>query len=87
MDEAIYREILQTIHETGKVFERLPRTYADKDEEALRDHLILELEPRFAYSTTGETFNKQGKTDILIRHEKSNLFVAECKLERRQESL
>jgi hypothetical protein len=79
MDEAIYREILQTIHETGKVFERLPRTYADKDEEALRDHLILQLEPRFAYSTTGETFNKQGKTDILIRHEKSNLFVAECK--------
>ncbi len=79
IDEGIYKEILQVIHDTGKVFERLPRTYADKDEEALRDHLILQLEPRFDYSTTGETFNKQGKTDILIRHEKSNLFVAECK--------
>jgi len=79
LDEGIYQEILQTIHETGKVFERLPRTYADKDEEALRDHLILQLEPRFEYSTTGETFNKSGKTDILIRHEKSNIFVAECK--------
>jgi hypothetical protein len=79
LDAAIYNEILQTIDDTGKVFERLPRTYADKDEEALRDHLILQLEPRFEYSTTGETFNKSGKTDILIRHEKKNIFVAECK--------
>src|SRR6266496_2908189 len=79
LDEGIYQEILQTVHETGKVFERLPRTYADKDEEALRDHLILQLEPRFEYSSTGETFNKSGKTDILLRHEKSNIFVAECK--------
>jgi len=74
----IYQEILQVIHDTGKVFERLPSTYADKDEEALRDHFILQLEPRFEGSATGETFNKSGKTDILIRHEKSNVFVAEC---------
>jgi hypothetical protein len=61
------------------VFERLPSTYAGKDEESLRDHLILQLEPRFEYSSTGETFNKSGKTDILVRHQKSNIFVAECK--------
>ncbi len=79
LDETIYQEILKTIHETGKVFERLPSTYAGKDEESLRDHLILQLEPRFEYSSTGETFNKSGKTDILIRHQKSNIFVAECK--------
>lgn len=79
LDENIYQDILKVIHDTGKVFERLPRTYADKDEESLRDHLILQLEPQFAYSTTGETFNKSGKTDILIRHEKNNIFVAECK--------
>lgn len=78
IDDDIYQEILQVIHDTGKVFERLPNTYADKDEEALRDHFILQLEPRFEGSTTGETFNKSGKTDILIRHEKSNVFVAEC---------
>ena len=62
LDETIYQEILKTIHETGKVFERLPSTYAGKDEESLRDHLILQLEPRFEYSSTGETFNKSGKT-------------------------
>jgi len=74
----IYQEILKVIHDTGKVFERLPSTYADKDEEALRDQLILILEPHFEISTTGETFNKSGKTDILMRYETSNVFVAEC---------
>ena len=80
LDESIYQEILQTIHDTGRVFERLPSTYAGKDEETLRDHLILQLEPHFEWSsTTGETFNKSGKTDILIRYEKEIVFVAECK--------
>lgn len=79
VDEGIYHEILQTVYDMGKVFERLPSTYAGKSEEMLRDHLILQLEPRFEGSTTGETFNKSGKTDILIRYEKNNVFVAECK--------
>ncbi len=74
----IYQAILKVIHDTGKGFERLPDTYAGKDEEALRDHLILILEPHFEISTTGETFNKSGKTDILMRYETSNVFVAEC---------
>ena len=84
LDQAMYDEILQTIFDTGRVFERLPRTYADKDEETLRDHLILNLEPRFQISTTGETFNKTGKTDILMRYEGKNIFVAECKFWRGQ---
>lgn len=37
------------------------------------------LESHFVGSTTGETFNKSGKTDILLRYEKTNVFVAECK--------
>jgi len=79
LDQSVYQEILQTIYEMGKVFERHPSTYAGRGEEALRDYLILQLEPRFEGSTTGETFNKTGKTDILIRYEKRNIFVAECK--------
>lgn len=63
----------------GKQFERLPSTYAGKDEEHLRDHMLLILEPNFEGSATGETFNKKGKTDILLRHEGSNIFVAELK--------
>ena len=76
---SVYEDILQTIHDVGKTFERLPSTYSDKGEEALRDHLLLYLEPRYEGSATGETFNSTGKTDILIRHENSNAFIAECK--------
>jgi len=46
----------------------------------LRDELIVQLASQFAWaSTTGETFNRAGKTDILVRYEQENLFVAECK--------
>lgn len=79
LDAAIYQEILQVIHDVGKQFERMPSTYANKDEEDLRDHFLLVLEPRFEGSATGETFNKTGKTDILLRYEGSNVFIAECK--------
>lgn len=37
------------------------------------------LEPNFEGAATGETFNKTGKTDILLRHDGSNLFIGECK--------
>lgn len=71
-----YNFILKLIYDGGKVFERLPATYSNKDEESLRDHLILILTPHFEGSVTGETFNKSGKTDILLRYENTNIFVA-----------
>jgi hypothetical protein len=50
------------------------------EEEHLRDHILMVLDPNFEYgSATGETFNKKGKTDILLRHDSSVAFVAECK--------
>ena len=79
LPDSVYHAILQTIHDLGKQFERLPEIYSGKDEEALRDHILFFLEPSFEGSATGETFNKSGKTDILIRHENSNVFIAECK--------
>ncbi len=79
LDDAIYQQILVIIHDVGKQFERLPSTYSEKQEEDLRDHILLFLEPNFEGSATGETFNKRGKTDILLRHEGNNVFIAECK--------
>lgn len=79
LESSVYLSILQTIQDVGKQFERMPSTYAGKDEEQLRDHFLLILEPHFEGSATGETFNKSGKTDILLRYESSNVFVAECK--------
>ena len=81
LDQATYLEILQVIHDMGKVFETLPATYINKGEEDLRDHLLLQLAPRFKNegTMTGETFSKVGKTDILYRYNNSNVFLAECK--------
>ncbi len=77
--EPVYQDILQIIHDLGIGFERLPLTYLGKGEDDLRDYMLLFLGLHFEGSTTGETFNKSGKTDILIRHENSNAFIAECK--------
>ena len=78
LDDAEYQNILSIIHDTGVGMERLPSTYANKQEEDLRDYLLIPLCTHYP-SSTGETFNKKGKTDILIRHESANIFVAECK--------
>ena len=78
LDVSIYNDILKICHETGIEMERHPSIYFEKNEETLRDFFIMFLSPHFQ-SVTGETFNKIGKTDILIRHEKTNVFIAECK--------
>ena len=79
LDQTTYYDILQTIHDVGKVFERLPSTYSKRSEQDLRDLLLLYLEPRYEGSATGETFNSGGRADILIRYENHNVFIAECK--------
>ncbi len=79
LDIQVYNDILKIIYDFGKALERLPATYDQKNEEALRDHFLMQLGPWFEGAATGETFNKSGKTDILIRHENKNVFVAECK--------
>ena len=48
------------------------------DEEDLRMILLVALNGLYEGKATGETFNGQGKTDILIRHEDKNIFIAEC---------
>jgi len=86
LEESAYNDILHLIHDVGREFERLPSLYAGKEEEHLRDHFLMMLEPNFQGSATGETFNKTGKTDILLRYEGSNVFIAECKFWRGQKA-
>lgn len=79
----IYDDILKIIYELGKSMEKKPATYKKKDEEGLRDQFLLFLETRYESTTaTGETFNLDGKTDIILKYSKdnSNLFVAELKI-------
>lgn len=75
-----YTKILGCIHSVGKMFERLPSTYSNKDEEALRDHILVTLDTVVNGTATGESFNKRGKTDILVRGDGENEFVGECKI-------
>lgn len=78
----IYFDIINVINNAGKKMETKPSLYVGKDEEGLRDQFLFILEDRYEGTTaTGETFNKGGKTDILLKYAKdsSNLFIAECK--------
>lgn len=79
LEQATYEEILQNLHDWGKQFERMPSTYSNKEEEDLRDLFLVFVEPYFVGTATGETFNKSGKTDILLRYEGKNVFIAEFK--------
>ncbi|MEJ7578320.1 MAG: hypothetical protein WKF74_15095 [Pyrinomonadaceae bacterium] len=86
LGDTIYFDILQVINDYGKVFEQYPSTYSGKQEEELRNHFLLILQPKYKGAATGETFNKSGKTDILIKHENTTVFIAECKFWRGQKS-
>ena len=80
LDPENYIKILGVINDVGKNFERMPSVYKDKGENDLRDHILMVLDPNFEYgSASGETFNKEGKTDIQLRYDSSVVFIAECK--------
>lgn len=84
LDEAIYKDILDAIHAWARSLERTPRTADKLDEEELRDLLLGTLNGYWQGAAGGELFNGNGKTDILIRHEDRNVFIAECKIWRGQ---
>ena len=69
------------------VMERNPNSFAGMDEETLRDHILVQLNGSFEGKATGETFNGEGKTDILIREQGRNLFIGECKFWKGAKSL
>ena len=74
-----YEHILRTIHDVAQSMERTPDSFASMGEEQIRDNLLTHLNGHYPGQATGETFNVSGKTDILIRRENQNLFIAECK--------
>ncbi len=79
LEEKEYQYILEIIHGMSQVIERNPGAFATLDEESIRTHFLLQLNGHYKGSATGETFNASGKTDILIRVNDKNIFIAECK--------
>lgn len=79
LDEADYQHVLNIMDNMTKVMERSPHTFHKMGEEDIRQHFLVQLNGQYEGQATGETFNSQGKTDILIRSEGRNIFIAECK--------
>lgn len=81
MSDEMYEDVVTVLSQAGRGMERKRSLYRGKEEEDLRDQFLLFLETRYTATTgTSETFNKAGKTDILLKYQDgSNLFVAECK--------
>ncbi len=86
LDESNYQHILSVMDNMTKVMERSPQTFAKMDEEDIREHFLVQLNGQYEGQATGETFNAHGKTDILVRSEGRNIFIAECKIWRGQTS-
>jgi hypothetical protein len=80
IEEAEYQNILRIIENMSFVMERNPRVFSAAPEETIRDHYLVQLNGQYEGSATGETFNGQGHTDILVREGSDNLFIAECKI-------
>lgn len=74
-----YEQALKIMQDMALVMERSPAAFRSMDEEALRQHFLVQLNGQFEGRATGETFNMTGKTDILLREGDRNVFIAECK--------
>ena len=74
-----YEHILSVLSNMVMVMERSPRAFKCMGEEDLRTHFLVHLNGHYKGQATGETFNYEGKTDILIRADARNIFIAECK--------
>src|SRR6266496_6830368 len=80
LDEKEYEHILSIIRSMVHVIERSPKAFRDMGEEDLRSHFLVQLNGQYQGRASGETFNYEGKTDILIREGDRNVFIAECKI-------
>jgi hypothetical protein len=76
---ADYEHILSVLQNMVQVMELSPSAFTSMDEESIRSHFLVQLNGHYDGQATGETFNYQGKTDILIRSDGKNIFIGECK--------
>lgn len=74
-----YEEILRIMKNMTRVMEYSPHAFVKMGEEDLRTHFLVQLNGAYEGQATGETFNFEGRTDILIRVDGRNIFIAECK--------
>ncbi|KQQ37365.1 hypothetical protein ASG19_08910 [Rhizobium sp. Leaf306] len=74
-----YEHILSVLENMVGVMEQSPGAFREIDEESLRTHFLVQLNGQYSGAATAETFNYEGKSDILIKVDGKNIFVGECK--------
>jgi hypothetical protein len=79
LSNADYEHILGVLQNMVQVMERSPSAFETMDEESIRSHFLVQLNGHYEGQATGETFNYEGKTDILVRSDGKNIFIGECK--------
>lgn len=84
---AEYENILSIVKMTARMLERSPHAFKGMEEEHLRDQFLVPLNSHYEGQASGETFNFNGKTDILIQTEGRAIFIAECKIWRGSKAL
>ncbi len=83
MSEIAFEQIVTLLQVFGNNLEKRPRTFSKFDhEEEFREYFLPYLNSMSKnHRATGETFNKQGKTDLLIQDSAgNNVFIAEFKV-------
>jgi hypothetical protein len=80
LETETYDEIVRLVNSLGINLERSSQRLRGLDEESLRDTFLMALNSVYQGMTSGEAFNKEGRTDILIKYQDRNLFVSECKI-------
>lgn len=75
-----YNEIIQLVNSLGINLERSSERLRELDEESLRDTILVALNSVYRGMASAEAFNREGKTDILIKYQDKNVFIAECKI-------
>jgi hypothetical protein len=78
IDSHAYEDILRSISSMARVLELSPKAFAKMGEEALRFVFLVPLNIQYEGQATGETFNCDGKTDIIVKVGGRNVFIAEC---------
>src|SRR5260370_12948592 len=80
LEQKEFEHILGVLKSVSMVVERSPSAFVAANEETIRTHCLFQLNGHYEGSATGETFNASGKTNILIRVNDRNIFIAECKV-------
>ena len=87
LSDSEYDDILDVIDRLALQIERSQSTFVNMKEENIRDIILVNLNGHYEGDATGETFNAEGKTDILVRAADRHAFVAECKFWKGEKAL